>query len=301
MFERIGCVVNPAAGGGRIGETIDHLRRIFRSKGVEASIQESRSANHATEAAREFAAEYDVVAAVGGDGTVNRVANGVIGSKAAFSVIPNGSGNDFASLLAMPRDRETACEAILRGRVKRFDVGRVRTDSSPEITHFVNTLGIGFDASVAYEAHRIPLLKGLPLYLAGLAGALMTFRTVNFQIDDESGHGVNKECFLVCVANGEREGGGFRIAPEANPTDGVFDVCVIGKLPLRRILSVVRAVLAGKHAELSEVHYFKARNVRVRTAAPVRLHADGEVHEGYVREVNIELNPGALRVITAEA
>ena len=299
MFERIACVVNPMAGSGRSGELVERIRKIFLSRGIRLSIEESRSGPHAVQTAKHLASEHEVVVAVGGDGTVNDVANGIIGSKAALAVIATGSGNDFASLLKMPREKELVCDMIVQGRVKRFDAGRVVAREKQASRYFVNTFGIGFDAEVAYEAHRIPFLKGLPLYLSGLIKTLLKFQTVNFELESADGRRLSKECFMVCVGNGDREGGGFRITPDANPCDGLLDVCVIAKVPLRRVFRIVGSVLKGKHQGLTDIDYFKAKSITIRSETPVRVHADGEVYPDCLREISVEVIPGCLPVVTA--
>ncbi len=300
MSRRIACIVNPAAGNGRVGQTVELIKQTFRSKGIEAEIHMTTSTAHVKDLARYLGPEHEIIAAVGGDGTVNHVAAGVMDTRAAMAVIPCGSGNDFASLMKIPLDTVGACHTIHRAYVRKIDVGKASLGKEKTITLFVNTLGIGFDASVAYEAQFVPLLKGVPLYLTALAKSLVRFQTVNFDVFDEVGHTISEECFLACIGNGDREGGGFKVMPEASPTDGLLDVCIVTKVPLLRVLSIVRAVLAGRHHHLPDIRYFKTRNVRIRCASPMKVHADGEVWRDSVTEIDVGVMPGRLNVISGE-
>jgi YegS/Rv2252/BmrU family lipid kinase len=255
------------------------------------------SSEDTTAVARDLAKSHEVVAAVGGDGTVNRVANGVVGTQAILAVIPNGSGNDFASLLGLPHGMSNALDAILCGRTQLLDIGAFRADDASTLIYFVNTLGIGFDAAAAYEAHRVGYLKGLPLYMLGVARALLKFRPVEMNIEVPDRRTITNKYYLACIANGKREGGGFNIAPDASPTDGLLDICLVGDVKLQRIPMLVRSVLSGSHTKNADVQYFKCSSLRLECELPQPVHADGEIYATKCRKLDIEIMPRQLKAI----
>lgn len=292
-------VVNPVAGRGRTRGVESILHRLLKERRINYHIQTTSHAYDAVKIAQESAKTYDVIVAVGGDGTANEVANGVIGTKATLGVIPAGSGNDFAKVLGMKDSVEESVRQIINGSSTRIDSGTVKVEdqsSGKSSRRFVNSIGIGFDAIVAYEAQRIKHLKGIPLYLLSIIRSLRKLKPHQFQATFD-GDTQNADYTLVCVGNGNREGGGFFVTPTANPSDGVFQVCTVKKVGLLRALRILPTILKGEHGRFSEVKFFDSTSVKLGSKKPFVVHCDGEIVGIESSRVEVEMNPNSLSVV----
>jgi diacylglycerol kinase (ATP) len=281
-------IVNPVAGRGKTRGIDTLLHRLLKEKMISYHIQTTSQAYEAISIAKEASKSFDVVVAVGGDGTSNEVANGVI-----------GSGNDFAKVLGMRDSVEESVHQVISGPSKRIDSGTVKVEDQSAIKSsrkFVNSIGIGFDAIVAYEAQRIKHLKGIPLYLLAIIRSLQKLRPHQFQATFD-GKIKNGNYTLVCVGNGNREGGGFFVTPTANPSDGVFQVCTVKKVGLLRALRILPTILKGEHGRFSEVGFFDSKNVDLGSKDPFVVHCDGEILGVDSARVEIEMNPNSLSVV----
>jgi diacylglycerol kinase (ATP) len=292
-------IVNPVAGRGKTRGIDTLLHRLLKEKKISYHIQTTSQAYEAISIAKEATKSFDVVVAVGGDGTSNEVANGVIGTKATLGVIPAGSGNDFAKVLGMRDSVEESVHQVISGPSKRIDSGTVKVEDQSAIKSsrkFVNSIGIGFDAIVAYEAQRIKHLKGIPLYLLAIVRSLQKLRPHQFHATFD-GKIESGNYTLVCVGNGNREGGGFFVTPTANPSDGVFQVCTVKKVGLLRALRILPTILKGEHGKFSEVGFFDSKSVDVGSKDPFVVHCDGEILGVDSARVEIEINPNSLSVV----
>ncbi|MFQ5798338.1 MAG: diacylglycerol/lipid kinase family protein, partial [Bacteroidota bacterium] len=227
---KIHFIVNPEAGRGKGRGVLRKLESIPKKERLLYTLHVTAGPTSTIENARHASKDSDVVVAVGGDGTVNQVANGLVGSEALLGIIPIGSGNDFANMFRLPSHVETAISILKNRKVVAIDVGRVGyiTDRLRTLQerYFVNAVGIGFDAAVAYETTRVRALKGRPLYLFGLLKTLTTYKPSAFKVSWEN-ITLNNTHLLVAVGNGVCVGGGFYLTPYAKLDDGKLDVCVV--------------------------------------------------------------------------
>ncbi|HHV61856.1 MAG TPA: diacylglycerol kinase family lipid kinase [Firmicutes bacterium] len=287
---RIQVIVNPRAGRGRGRKAIPVIEKKLRDAGVDFDIHVTRFPGDAVEVARKAAAGgCDIVVAAGGDGTTNEVVNGIVDTGVLFGVIPCGTGNDFAIGLGIPRDVNRACELILKGGVKKVDIGRVAG------RYFVGSVGIGFDATVAFEANRsIPLLRGSVVYAIALLKVLFTYRTKKMKIRLD-GNTIHVTPLLVAVTNAPTYGGGMRITPNAIMDDGLFDICIVSEMRSMEALYHFPKIFKGSHARLKKVTMLRGREILVEAEEAVPFHMDGEVMTG--DHLHLELFHSALGVI----
>ena len=247
----------------------------------------------ATEAVRQGAKH---VVAVGGDGTVHEVANGLLRSEtdAALGVVPIGSGNDFAKLLGMyGHDPARAVARLVTARSRRFDAGRVLDE------WFVNSVGFGFGPAVVKTRNAMHHLRGFLSYLVPIVRTFFKFAPPVF---DVAAPGFRERGYMMMieVCNGTTAGGSYRFAPDANPADGKLDVCLIRRLSLPRFLLAIPRVMRGTHVTMREVALIKTAKVVIRSPEePLVLHADGELREPGVNECTVELERGRLNVLVA--
>jgi len=274
----VGVVLNPTAGGGRaaklLPEVVSTLRRLQRSRHVYVTTAPAE----ATTVARQFAADgVALVVAVGGDGTVNEVANGLLdaSSAAVLAVLPAGRGADFARSVGTPRNADAALERIVRATPRPIDVGRATfTDGSSRA--FVNVAGLGFDAAVAARASRSRLPGSTVPYVSGLVGALARYRNLDVAIEID-GERIDGRALSVVVANGRYFGGGMKIVPDADLADGLIDLAILGDLSKSDLLRNVPRVYRGTHVTHPKFTHRTAREIRVTTTEPARVQLDGEV------------------------
>jgi diacylglycerol kinase (ATP) len=286
---------NPAANRGRI----HHLRELVRRRAAEegASYIETTRSGHAEELARQAANEGRAVIVVGGDGSVHEVVNGLLasGRRVPLGIVAAGSGNDFAwNTLCLPHDPAQALERAFAGTLLDVDAGRVNG------RYFANAFSVGLDADIAVAAQslkRWPLMSGSRLYYAAsLKQLLFGYQRcprLAFKLDDCEWMETSRYV-LLAVSNGPTYGGGFRINPTADYTDGWFHICTVRHVPLARALQLLPVVQKGEHASVAEVHFFQAKKVQIESLLPVNIQMDGET--SCAQSYQAEILAGALQV-----
>ena len=290
-------ILNPAAGRGAARRVESSVARAFRAQGWAVDVVRTESPGHGQElAARSARQGAKHVVAVGGDGTVHEVANGLLGSDtdAVLGVVPIGSGNDFAKLTGVYRDDPVhAVARLVTARPRRFDAGRVAGE------WFVNSVGFGFGPAVVKRRNGMPHLRGFLSYLVPVVQTFFTFEPIVFDVA-APGFRERGYMMMVEVCNGTTAGGSYRFAPDADPADGKLDVCLIRRVSLPRFLLAIPRVIRGTHVTMREVALIKTATVVVRSPEqPLTLHLDGELREPGVNECTVELERGRLNVLVA--
>jgi diacylglycerol kinase (ATP) len=287
-------ILNPAGAGGKAR----HVRKL-----IETALDEGRAElvltsgpGHAERLAREAASAGRDVIAVGGDGTVAEVANGMLasGQRVALGIVPCGTGNDYAfQAVRLPREPREALNIALTGTPRPFDVGQVNG------RYFLNALGVGIDANIAAAAERLksyPLMRGQTLYWAASLTELLFHydRCPQLTVTVDDAPPLNRDFALAAVSIGPTYGGGFRINPDADPHDGLFDLCTLWKPSKLRALRLLPMIEKGRHLNEPEVTRTHVRHVTLEAATPIHAHLDGEVITASRFEARIV--PGALLV-----
>ena len=294
-------IVNPAAGRGDATKLVRRLRGALRERGIDHTIVLTAAPGDATTKARESAS--DVVVAVGGDGTINEVANGLVGSSKALGIIPAGSGNDFIKSCGIPEDFEQALAILCAGKRRRIDLGTVQCtkdgangSEQPEVRCFVNGVGIGFDAAVAARTQEIRHVSGTTLYLLAVFQTLgrYSFPTFTYKVDHTIRESKN---LLIAVGNGRCAGGGFYLTPDAVIDDGWLDICVIEEKSVPQILRLMSRVMKGKHGDIPGVTIFRDTGLVASAREPFHVHADGEIVGRNVNRVDIGIMKACLDVV----
>ncbi len=289
-------IANPIAGRGRGGKILPQVQEALNRAGLEFSEALTTKPLEAIDLARQAAEEgYELVVALGGDGTSNEVANGLLSSdnsEVALGMIPIGTGNDFATMFDTPTDLEAVARRLGEGKTCLIDIGRV------DGRYFVNVSGIGFTALASVESLKIQhFLSGLPLYLAAVLMTLREYEIPHITVEFD-GQRLSMPMTMVEVANGKREGGGFLIAPDAENDDGLFDICLARGLGRLGILRLLPEVMRGTHVDKEPVTMARAKRMTLDSPDPLPVHADGEVLYTDAHHLEIEIIPRRLRVIT---
>lgn len=265
-------IINPIAGRGRSSRIVDSIKSILAQKGIPFHGATTTYPGHATELAMEAIEKgYRDIIAVGGDGTIYEVVNGLMDSNGSLGVIPAGTGNDFAHGLHLPMDPSAALDVILKGQKKLIDIGTANEKV------FINVAGTGFDADVLMTMKKArKILKGKLIYLISALSTLLRyqFRDVSIEVDGKVYH---RRILLVAIANGSYYGGGMQVAPKANMEDGKLDVCIISSLPKWRVPFLLPKFIKGDHLHFSFVEYYRGEHVRISSSMPSPLNIDGEL------------------------
>lgn len=291
-------IVNPTAGSGRAAKLVPWIReRLALRPDVELHVT-GRLGEAQELAARAADDGCDRVVAVGGDGTIQEIVNGVLdgASRPAVGIVPVGAGNDLARSLGLPTDPAEAW-TIAIGRVTRTIDAALATNGEGRRRWFASAGGVGFDAQVAAA---MSTRRG---WQSGRAGYLLTTLTELRRFDNcrlrlvLDGEPLDCRALLVAIANGPYYGGGMRIAPDAEPDDGWLDLCVVGDVSRLTAIRELPNLYRGTHVRNPAVSLHRARLVEITGDGATRSHLDGEPFG--TLPLRVEVHPGVLQVAAA--
>lgn len=303
-MHKIQMIFNPEADRGRSYQIAGDLRQLSSELGG-ADWVGTDFPGHATDLALAAAeAGHDTVVALGGDGTVHEVVNGLMqcepSHRPRLGVVPIGSGNDFSAGIGIARDPFTAIQRLYKNeQEKSIDLGRIR-DASGREDYFCNVLGIGFDAAINIQSRRITWLHGFPMYLVSTLLTIMRkFEKPLLQIDLD-GRKFSGRYLMLTIGNGTREGGGFRVTPDARMDDGELDYLLVDAISRPRMIRLIPEVMNGTHGRFPEAHLGRMRSLHLTSDMALPIQSDGEMFAPYqadVREIDIDICPQAIRVL----
>jgi len=307
-------IVNPAAASGAVGKNwpriLGSLQADAASLTAEFDAVLTEEPGHATQLARQALDDgFRTIVAVGGDGTVNEVINGLVdvniknereGSvdpEVILGIIPWGTGDDFARMAGIPRDYVEACRHLLRSEPRPVDLGRITCfrEGQEVERYFINAAGLGFDGEVAEVVKRFPkALGGAITYLTCLLIGLVTYRNKNVEFSFD-GQPVRGRINSIVVCNGRYFGGGMLIAPGAAFDDGLFEVVVLGNLNKLEVVANLPRIYKGTHLTHPKVSRFAAKEIHIEARERMFLQAEGEL----IGEApaTFQMIPRALRVL----
>jgi diacylglycerol kinase (ATP) len=303
-------IFNPASGRGRGARRLSTYRALldehlgsYGHASTEAAGDEYALADRAMDEG------YDLIVAVGGDGTWSHVADRIAsrGADVALGVLPAGTGNDFGRNLELSfSDPAAAVKALATGRERRIDVGFVHTPSAPDddseaprSRHFLNVIGIGFDVAVIDAAASARFLRGELLYKLTALQQLFRFPGAPLTATDDTGFERAATHLMVTISNGRWFGGGFPIAPDGRIDDGVLHACLIGDAsPLQR-LKLFGLAEKGRHVGDPRVELRSAARFHLESDLPIRFEVDGDVFRTEGTALDLEVRPGALTLVGA--
>lgn len=283
-------IVNPKSGAaaGRV-DVRALLEAELDQEKIAYTVVETQYAGHATVLARQAVADgIAVVCAVGGDGTVNEVAQGLLHSSTALAILPRGSGNGLARHLNIPMNLSHAISILNH-------LHRSRIDSCQINQHpFFCTAGIGFDAHIS-SVFAASARRGLSTYVQLVLQEFMKFKPLpaTLQLDGEQ---VEAECFVVAFANAAQYGNNAYIAPMADIRDGLVDVVLVRSLNFQKAIALGYGMITRRIATSSDAQYFKTSTITVRSQEPFKYHADGE-YVGEATSFTVSISPLSLHVI----
>jgi diacylglycerol kinase (ATP) len=306
MHRKVKIILNPMADMGNAWRIARDLRSITEQHG---GVDWSGTVypGHAIDLAKQAGEQgYDMVIAMGGDGTVHEVINGLMNvsdeKRPVLGVVPAGSGNDFAHAIGVSSKSDHALVHALNHEPSPVDLG-LMIDEHGKREYFDNTLGIGFDAIVTIRSHKLPVLRGFLMYLtAVIQTILLNHNAIAMQIETESQTWAQSN-LLLTLCNGPREGGGFLMAPDAKVDDGILHYAMIKSVSRPMMFRLIPEVMKGTHGRFKQITMGSCKEMSVAANRPMYIHADGEIYSGFgtdIRKVTFEVLPGALKVVRGQ-
>ncbi|MBE9468270.1 MAG: diacylglycerol kinase family lipid kinase [Bacteroidetes bacterium] len=291
MMKRILFIINPVSGVGKQKIVEKRIKKYLDTTKFSYEIKYTKEAKHAIKISTEAANKFDIVVAVGGDGSVNEVCKGLINSNSALAIIPTGSGNGLARYLNIPLKIDKAIELINQTTIKKIDTAEINNEK------FVNVAGIGFDAHVSHIFANYGKRGPLP-YVKIAAEEFPKYRAQKYKISID-GKSVYRKAFLISFANSSQFGNNAYISPEAKIDDGLIDVCIFKNFPIVESPRLA-VMLFDKRLDKSKyMEIVKGREITITHENSIIAHIDGEP-VSFGKEINVKIIPQSLNVIVSE-
>lgn len=302
------CVVlNPRAGRGLANRQRGTLIRELRKAGLSFDMVFTFEQGHAKRLTRQLLARgYTHIVAVGGDGTLHEVVNGMVahtqegGARATLGMVALGTGNDFIKSLdgMQANNVADAVQRLTAGRTRLIDVGMVTVTNAVRqwSTYFINDLGLGIHAHVAQRTHTMPTMQRWLVYTLATVQALVRYKAYPMSVSFENTH-KQQRFLLLCAANGRCQGSGFWLAPTAQVDDGLLDVCLIDMLRLDEIIRHIPSALHGTHTRKRQVTMGRTSRVTIECTVPFLVSTDGEIIATDARHVEGTMLHQVLEIV----
>lgn len=286
-------IVNPFSGPKRrrsVEVKSALARDVLSRHGLAVEVAVTNKRGHGRELSRQARDRgMGIVVAWGGDGTINEVASGLVGSDVALGIVPGGSGNGLARDLGIPLDPAGALEIVGGGRTRRIDSGRIDDD-----VWFFNIAGVGLDALISHQIAQPGAQRGFAGYIRLTFGELPWYRPQLYRVDCD-GEANDRHAMFIAFANSRQYGNDAKIAPAARLDDGLLDVVVVEAQPLWRILSKIPHLFQGRLKPGRGLHMHTMTAATIESARPIAYHADGEPGAGGT-SLRVTVVPASLSV-----
>lgn len=281
-FARI--IVNPAAGAGKTRREWPRIKDLLVSSGFRFEHDITEAPGHAIELAKSAVEKgFEMVVSVGGDGTINEIVNGLYeadgNGHTTLGIVSTGTGSDYVRTLGTPRHYKQACACFLEPRKISVDLGIVEynNDGHTKKRLFVNFAGMGFDAEIVRRtSQQFKAMGSMLSYLFGTLSTLVSYRNRDISVKIDGEETKMKVCTII-MNNGKYGGGGMFTAPDADLTDGFFDVLTIGDIGKLDFLRSIPMIYKGTHLAHPKVKMQKAREIEIESTRRMHLQADGEL------------------------
>jgi YegS/Rv2252/BmrU family lipid kinase len=281
-------LVNPHSAGGKTLKLLPRVEAALDARRIVFRVQRTRGLEHGIEQALLAVEAGEVPVVMSGDGLIGAVGGALAGAETPLGIVPAGRGNDLARVLGIPDDPEGAVATIAAGHARQIDVGEANG------RRFLGIASTGIDSEANRIANETRFLRGNLVYAYGALRALLGWKPVRFtiRVDEER---VRFTGYSVSVANNRAYGGGMFIAPDADLSDGEFDIVTIGEGGKLHFLGNLPKVFKGTHVEEDEVRVFRAPHLELSASRPLAVYADGEHLTNL--PASLRLLPRALSVL----
>lgn len=297
LRKRICFIVNPVSGVGKKGYLPTYIDKYLDHRRFEYIIRYTKAPRHATELARKAVQEnFDIVVAVGGDGSVNEVSEGLLGSNVTLGILPLGSGNAFATHLGISRRLAKAFDVINGGKTLLSDIGYVGFGSSYKRL-FIATSGLGFAAYVAYQI-KGSKIRGFVAYLTLALKSAILYKSKTYLIQlDYNAVWIERKCYVVEVSNNKYYGYGTAIAPLADIEDGLLNLTLILDRPRWHYFAALWRMFNLTIHKAEFIEHYTAQNITIRAPHSTPLHRDGEGEFSSATTLYYSIKSKMLRVL----
>jgi diacylglycerol kinase (ATP) len=281
-------IINPISGGKKKDKVPELIEKHLDAEALTPVIVFSDSVSHARQIAMDAVNTFEVIVAVGGDGTVNEIASGIVGTETRLGIIPFGSGNGLARFLKIPMDAEKAIKTLVAGPVEAIDSATL--NGKP----FFNMAGMGFDAHIA-EVFSHNKKRGFITYIKSSFEEIKRYKPQLYLLEID-GKKLEREAFMLSFANSSQYGNNAHISPHASVQDGLIDVCVIKQFPWWRFVEMGIRMITKTTDNTKYLEIIRGKHIVVKRSGAGPVHLDGEPHiEG--ADITIDVVPGSLNVI----
>jgi diacylglycerol kinase (ATP) len=282
-------IVNPISGSGKNSPLEKYIEERFGNPAFTYKIVQTERAGHASELSKTAVAEgTDIIVAVGGDGTVNETARAIIGTDCAMGIIPTGSGNGLARHLKLPFNVKKALASIALGRFIMIDTATL------DDKVFLSMAGIGYDAHVARKFADAGK-RGFLTYFKIVSSDYRNYKPRNYRLILD-GKMIKRKAFMVSFANSNQFGNNTSINPNAKLDDGYIDVCIVRKVPMRRLPFVIPLLFMGKFDKTLYIEIIRAKTITIKRKKGKAVHLDGDPYDSG-KQMEIQIHPLSLRII----
>ena len=248
-------ILNPAAGHGNGAHLLPAIEASLTRHALDYDLVCTGHPGHAIQLAGDAIRDgVELIVAAGGDGTLNEVVNGLMRSKLAggpqptLGVICAGRGNDFSGSVGIPEELDQACQLLKLGRSRLLDIGRVTGGIHPEGRYFINCVGVGFDAVATIEAAKLPRWGGFLSFLVAIFKTIFLYNHAPLATIEFGDQKIEQRSLMISMMNGRRLGGGFIMAPDSKPDDGLLDLCIAEQINPIQILRLMPHFMRGTQA-----------------------------------------------------
>jgi diacylglycerol kinase (ATP) len=281
-------IINPISGGKKKDGVPDLIEKNLDTGRFTPVILFTDSVSHARQLAKEAVNKFDLVVAVGGDGTVNEVASAIVGTNTALGIIPFGSGNGLARFLKIPMDPQEAIKTLHSARIETIDSATL--NGLP----FFNMAGMGFDAHIA-EVFSHNKKRGFVSYIKSAFEEINKYKPQLYKIEID-GKAYEREAFMVSFANSSQYGNNAHISPHASVQDGLLDMCVIKPFPFWRLVEMGIRMIMKTADKVKFLQIIRGKHIKIKRTGPGPVHLDGEP-QTVGADIVVEVLPASLKVI----
>jgi len=285
---RIGFIINPISGNSNKYNYEDKIINFFANTNIEPIIEFTKKAGDAISFAKKrVESNINAIVVAGGDGTVNEVVNGIGLSKIPMGIIPSGSGNGLARHLGISMNFRKSLEIIKEGYYQGADLIKINDKLS------INVSGVGFDALVSHKFQNLEK-RGLISYVKVIAAEFASYKTQHYNLLID-GIEIEREAFLISLANSSQFGNNAFISPKASVSNGYIDVCIVKPFPKIASIIIIEKLMTKSLDRSDYLEVIKARNISIKQESNI-YHIDGDAYDDS-KKLNVSVLPSAINII----
>lgn len=283
-------IVNPSSGNASKDDCAMLLDQHLDHQLYDFQISYTQYAGHATELSHDAVKQsFDIVVAVGGDGTINEVASALVHTDTTLGIIPSGSGNGFASHIGISKNRIKAIQSLNNGKKLTIDSCTVNGQ------FYINVAGVGFDGYISNLIKGVSK-RGKQLYFFKMLKAIISYSSKSYNISIDGKSNISGKYYCVAIANASMYGYQFHIAPQAKLTDGLLDIVLIKHAPIYKHLWSLMYFFQANTDKIKHLKNIKAKSVLITSTETIDYHRDGE-GEQTNQSLDFRIIPNSLKVI----